>query len=205
MKNVNATSRRGGIKSWLVEPYRQIKLGLLFLLLNLLFAILIFLVFGYYVIDMYDAMSGIVKLLSLEQGPQMLKKFISPMAVGGGVVIAFVIATLILSIRYTHQIYGPLVSIQRFLDELLAGKKPKRIYLRSSDQLQELAEKLNSVAERMVEDGREGPLVSIHRFLDGLIEGKSVKKIQLREGDPYYELAEKLNALADELPRKSDG
>jgi hypothetical protein len=190
------TGRRGGIRSWLVDPYRQVKLGLVFLFLNVVFSILILSVFGYYVMDMYDAMAALFKLSS-EDASLILQKFQVPIIVGGILILVFVATTITVSIRFTHQIYGPLVSMYRFLDELLAGHKPSKIQLRSSDQLQELAARLNSVAERLVDDTRGGPLVPIHRFLDDLALGKKPEKIKLRDGDLYGDLAAKLNRLAD--------
>ncbi len=189
-------SRRGGVRSWLVEPYRQVKLGLVFLFLNLIFAALILSVFGYYVMDMYTAMAGLFELTNEEAG-QILDKLQIPILVGGILMLAFVLATITVTVRYTHQIYGPLVSIQRFLDELIAGNKPAKIQLRSSDQLQDLAKRLNSIAERLVDDSRGGPLVPIHRLLDDLIAGRKPQKIQLREGDLYEDLAAKLNRLIE--------
>ena len=193
---VSSSGRRGGINSWLVEPYRQVRLGLVFLLLNVVFSIMILSVFGYYVLDMYDAMTGIFKLTGSESG-QILDKFQVPIIIGALLLGLFVVVTIATSVRYTHKIYGPLVSIQRFLDELLAGRKPNKIKLRASDELQDLVVRLNSVAERLVEDGRGGPLVPIHKFLDDLTAGKKPEKIVLREGDLYGDLAVKLNRLAD--------
>jgi hypothetical protein len=103
------------------------------------------------------------------------------------------------SVRYTHEIYGPLVSIHRFLDDILSGRSSVPIQLRESDQLKDLAQKLNSVAERMVNDQRAGPLVAIHRYLDDLIEGKEPAPLKLRDNDHFAELADKLTRLAQNM------
>ncbi|MCI5129819.1 MAG: hypothetical protein D3907_15345 [Candidatus Electrothrix sp. AUS3] len=107
-----------------MEPYRQVKIGLIFLLLNLIFSVLILGVFGYYTFDIYSTMSAVFKLTPTE-GQQILAKFQIPVIMGSVLMVVFVFATLIVSVKYTHQIYGPLVSIQRFLDDLLTGKHPK--------------------------------------------------------------------------------
>jgi len=137
--------RRRGVQSLLVDPYRQVKLGLLFLVLNCVFAVLILGVFGYYVLDIYKAVSLYFQL-SNQESQLALQKFFWPLAVVFGLIALFVLSTLYISVKYTHQIYGPLVSIHRFLDELLAGRRPAELSLRESDQLQDLAEKLNKVA-----------------------------------------------------------
>ena len=117
------------------------------------------------------------------------------MAAGVGLILLFGITTILVSVRYTHEIYGPLVSIHRFLDEVLAGKAPSRIQLRETDQLGDLVDKLNNLAERFGDDQRTGPMVSIHRFLDQVIEGRKPEPLNLRGGDAFYDLADKLNTI----------
>lgn len=197
---VQDKGRRGGAGSLLVEPYRQIKLGLVFLMLNLIFACLIFAVFGYYVFDIYQAMTDIFNF-SGQETSQILAKFQTPIVVGAALIVLFVILTLVVSVRYTHQIYGPLVSIQRFLDQLIGGEKPKPIKLRNSDQLKGLAERLNSIALQM-NKGMEKPMLSkIESYVDSLLSEKKVEKLTIRDGDPYGELVEKLNKLADQYSK----
>ena len=139
------SGRRRGFSSWFVEPHRQVKLGLMFILLNLTFSVLIFAVFGYYFLDVYQSMELYFEL-SGAQGGEVLEKFQGPMFIAGFLLLAFVVTSFLLSVKYTHEIYGPLVSIHRFLDDLLGGETVEPINLRESDQLQELASKLNQVA-----------------------------------------------------------
>ena len=193
--------RRRGFRSLLVEPFEQVKLGLLFLLVNTLFAVLMLGTFGWYVWDIYKAVSVYFQL-SHQESELALAKFYLPVGIILGLVLLFVATTLYVSIRYTHEIYGPLVSIHRFLDDLLGGRKPPTITLRESDQLQDLAGKLNNIAERMIEDNRGGPMVAIHRFLDDLNSGRKPTPLALREGDHYRELAAKLNALSEKMDSK---
>ena len=187
-------SRRSGVKSWFVEPYKQVKLGLMFLLVNGVFAFLIIGVFGYYVYEMYDVVTEYFRLSGAES-MMTARKFFVPMTVGGSLILLFIITTILVSVRYTHEIYGPLVSIHRYLDDILTGRVPGPIQLRESDQLKDLADKLNSVAERVGESKRAGAMMAIHRFLDEAAEGKTPEPIRLRDGDPLSELAGKLNAL----------
>jgi len=142
------SSRRRGFISWFVEPYRQVKLGLIFLFLNLTFAGLIFLVFGYYLWDVYQAMAAYFQF-SNQQNLEVLTKFQTPALLGSALLLVFVGLTILVSVRYTHRIYGPLVSIHRFLDELLSNQPVSPLLLRESDQLKELAEKLNHLAEQI--------------------------------------------------------
>lgn len=185
-------------RSLLVEPFEQVKLGLIFLMVNSIFGALILGVFGYYVYDIYKAVSVYFQLTQ-QESYLTLYKFVVPLSAAAGLILLFVLITLYASIKYTHEIYGPLVSIHRFLDDLLSGRKPGVINLRESDQLQDLANKLNSIAERMIDDQRSGPMVQVHRFLDELMAGKRPSPLQLRDADQFKELATKLNALANKI------
>ena len=193
--------RRRGFVSWFVEPYKQVKLGLMFLVVNGIFSVLILGTFGYYVYDIFFVVKELFKLSGTETAITF-QKFAVPLIAGGGLMILFILTTILVSVRYTHEIYGPLVSIHRYLDEVLMGQRPSKIQLRDSDQLQDLATKLNDVADRLVTDQRAGPMVAIHRFLDEWLEGKDPRPISLRESDVYAELAEKLNALRDKAAQK---
>jgi hypothetical protein len=189
------SGRRRGFSSWFVEPYRQVKLGLLFVLLNLMFAGLVLGVFGFYIYDIYQAIS-VYFALSHEQSAIILAKLQVPVVIGGLLVLAFVVLSVLISVKYTHEIYGPLVSIHRFLDDLLNGRRSAPIHLRESDQLKELAEKLNLLMERFGQDRREPPLAAFHRFMDQLENGESPDPIKLRQDDAWYPLAERLNSWA---------
>lgn len=195
-----AKSRRRGFKSWFVEPYKQVRLGLMFLLVNFAFAVMIIGVFGYYVLDIYDAVATYFKLSGNDNAVTM-QKFALPVMIGSALILLFVVTTLLVSVRYTHGIYGPLVSINRYLDDLLAGRAPQVIQLRESDQLQEVATKLNSIAERLATDQRAGPLVAVHRFLDELAAGGRPEPIKLRDSDHFSELATKVNKVLDFIPK----
>lgn len=187
-----AKGRRRGFVSWFVEPYKQVRLGLMFLLVNGVFSALIIGVFGYYVLDIYDAVVTYFKLSGAESQVTM-QKFGVPVAIGGALILLFIITTIMVSVRYTHEIYGPLVSIHRYLDEVLNGRTPGPIQLRESDQLKDLATKLNQMAERLVKDDRAGPFVQMHRYLDEILEGKKPSPIKLRDNDHFSDLARKIN------------
>ncbi|RYZ52485.1 MAG: hypothetical protein EOP07_19525, partial [Proteobacteria bacterium] len=75
------TGRRRGFKSWFVEPYRQVKLGLLFLILNLAFAGAIFGIFGYYINDIFQSLQVYFKLTN-DQSSEILTKFQTPVLAG---------------------------------------------------------------------------------------------------------------------------
>ena len=143
--------RRGGLGSMLVEPYIQIRLGLMIVVLNLVFAVLIAGVFGFYIWDVFKAMET---YFQLNQAESLLtwSKFIWPLAAGGLLVFVFIGLTFFITVKYTHKIYGPLISVYRFLDEIIEGNKPQPLKLRTHDELGDLVNKLNLVYEKLGPD-----------------------------------------------------
>ena len=197
MVKVKAT-RRGVI---LIEPYKQLRFGLMFLVINLVFSLLVFSVFGYYLWDIYESISVYFQL-DKNQSFITLSKIGKPAIIGIVLIVFFIATTLFMSARYTHQIYGPMVSILRFLDDLLEGKKPAPIKLRSSDQLQDLVSKLNLLVQRpttQFDDGHHNSKKEIADLLDHLIEGKNVQELAFPNDDPYSDIALKLNQLAKKI------
>ncbi|MFK7825382.1 MAG: hypothetical protein AB8G05_14605 [Oligoflexales bacterium] len=197
MVKVKAT-RRGVI---LIEPYKQLRFGLMFLVINLVFSTLLFGIFGYYLWDIYESLSFYFQL-DKNQSVMTLAKIGRPAIIGLILIIFFIATTLFMSARYTHQIYGPMVSILRFLDDLLAGKEPSSIKLRSSDQLQELVSKLNLLTKKYANQIQQGDNNSKQKLIDSIdniLEGKKVQELNLPEGDLYSDLAVKINQLAQKL------
>lgn len=195
MVKVKAT-RRGGI---LIEPYKQLRFGVMFLVINLIFSSLVFAVFGYFLWDIYGTLSVYFKL-DEAQSVITLAKLGKPAGIGLALIAMFIGATLAMSARYTHQIYGPMVSIRRFLDELIEGKKPAPIKLRSSDQLQELAERLNGVSQKFLKGRPSGDSAAkVAEHLEKMLEGKADKQLELSKDDPLHEIAQKLNQLSRKI------
>jgi signal transduction histidine kinase len=60
--------------------------------------------------------------------------------------IGYVIGMFVLVFKLTHRYYGPLVSIERFIDEIAKGKYKNRVKIRQKDELQRLADRLNDMA-----------------------------------------------------------
>lgn len=145
---IGSGTRRKGLGSILVEPYLQVKLGLMFLLLNAVFGLLILGVFGFFVFDMYRALVESFQLSGIDS-IVIWSKFRVPLVVGTILIVAFGLSTLFVAVRYTHRIYGPLVSIHRYLDSVIARQPVSPLQLRESDQLRDLAHKLNRVAEML--------------------------------------------------------
>jgi hypothetical protein len=145
---VNSKGRRGGVRAKLVEPYFQIKLGLMFIVVNILFSLLIGGVVYWVLSDVFLAVKTYFQLTGGDAALTM-GKLSTPMIIIGSIVLLFVVTTFYVAVHYTHKIYGPLVSINRFVDELLEERVPSKLALRDGDELQDLAGKLNELADKL--------------------------------------------------------
>lgn len=191
--------RRGGVKAWLVEPYFQIRLGLMVVLLNLIFTALIGAVFFYYMYDVYEAISTYFKLTDA-QAETTMSKFAQPIIAAAVLMVVFVICTFIVSVRYTHQVYGPLVSIHRYLDDCIGGKKPSPLKLRASDQLNDLAEKLNIMgsSDQKTSPADTSELEKVVHFVECLQRGEKVAPPQVDQDPELSRLVQAVQGIAQQ-------
>ena len=190
------SARRGAI---LIEPYKQLRFGVVFLVINLVFSLLLFAVFGYFLWDVYEALSVYFQL-DESQSVIAMAKITRPALIGLILIGLFIGTTLFMSVRYTHQIYGPLVSVRRFLDDLVQGRNPEPLQLRSSDQLHDLIYPLNKLSQMLMEGGPglQPPLsgkAALMEQLDCLVRGGKAKEVELGRDDPLCEIAARVNQL----------
>ncbi len=144
---IKIAGRRGGVASKLVEPYFQIKLGLMFVIVNLMFSVAIAGVTYWVLSDIFVAIKTYFSLTGNDASLTM-GKLSTPLIIIGSIILVFIGATFYIAVHYTHKIYGPLVSINRFVDEMVEGKAPRRLTLRDGDELTELVTKLNILADK---------------------------------------------------------
>ncbi len=144
---IKIAGRRGGVASKLVEPYFQIKLGLMFVIVNLIFSAAIAGVTYWVLSDIFIAIKTYFTLTGNDASLTM-GKLSTPLIFIGSIILAFIGVTFYIAVHYTHKIYGPLVSINRFVDEMVDGKPPRRLTLREGDELTELVTKLNVLADK---------------------------------------------------------
>ena len=185
--------RRGGIKAWFIDPYKQIKIGLVFLTLNLIFAALFAGIAGYYFIEVYSAMAKYFSFTTIEAG-QVLAKFQVPIILCLVMVGLFVLISILISVRYTYTIYGPMVSIQNFIDGLLDQNIVPPIELRKGDQLSNIATRLNKLAKLIeVNQFKKEEIDEITRFSKDLADGLMPESLNFPSDSKLAILAANLN------------
>ena len=181
-------------KKILVEPYLQLKFGLVFVCLNLIFSILVLSLFGYYMWDMFSSIQNYFQL-NAAQSLMTLEKFYTPALIGLLTITIFVIFTIYLSIHYTHSIYGPIVSIKKMLENTIAGCQPKTINIRKTDQLKDLVTLINQLNESSIYTKEHKSYIEINKFLDSLLAQSRPKSMKVKKEDLMYSISSKLEKI----------
>ena len=63
--------------------------------------------------------------------------------------LVYVLVNLCISIYYTHKMMGPGVALTRQINDLLAERYDRRLVLRKGDSFQDVAARLNELAEKL--------------------------------------------------------
>lgn len=153
--------------AYLVEPFKQIRFGLHVVTVCFAFAALVGIVFVHAFREQYQQVVEIFKVIdqnALVENTVFYKNSI----IMGSVLAAFVVSIVAVVVRRTHRMYGPMVSIERFVDELKKGNYAVRINIRERDDFQSLVTQLNQLAEAL--HSRHGVQVSPKEGLDGLAD-----------------------------------
>src|SRR5690606_6362226 len=61
----------------------------------------------------------------------------------------YILILFLMVFRLTHRYYGPLVSINRFVEQMTAGDYSQRAKIRNKDELHDLVNRLNHMAETL--------------------------------------------------------
>ena len=137
----------------LSAPFLQIKMGFYVLALCLLYA----LIFGIYLWDSYEeqyfrfeASYDGENAASLFQ-QTLQSQYTLALAC---LILVFLLTMLWLVIRRTHRMYGPMVAINRHLDEMLESTYSGDIKIRANDDFHELVESLNFLRERLKSENK---------------------------------------------------
>jgi len=137
--------------SYLVDPFKQIRMGLYFIILSLIFMIASAVIF--YQIT-YEQYANVMKIFNVVDTTSQWNLIANDVVIRGLIKVAILlvtysILTFAMSITLTHKVYGPLVSIHNFIDDLKIGDYKKRITIREKDDLKDLVTKLNELAETL--------------------------------------------------------
>ncbi|MCB9229017.1 MAG: hypothetical protein H6618_05340 [Deltaproteobacteria bacterium] len=149
------SGKKRTLRSFLIEPFSQIKFGLYMIGTSFAFILASGIMFWNAFDDQYTQLISIFSVVDPEELWELrLNTVFETNAIR--ILLFFLIfmtVTFSIAVSLTHRYYGPLVSIDRFIDDLIRGKYSSRIHVRSKDELQDLAKKLNQLAEVLERQG----------------------------------------------------
>lgn len=147
-KSKKQTDKRQGLKGILIKPKQQLTFAALFIGGSLLTLTALI---GLMVIAFNHTLQTLVdrNQLTAHVGFLLKDTMISPFAISilFGTFLGFGFAWW--GIRLSHRIYGPLIPIQRHIEKLKAGEYSARMQLRKTDELTEIRDALNDLAETL--------------------------------------------------------
>jgi len=147
------------VRNFLLQPLLQVKLGLYAILLSVLFAAALAGIIYY---NFHDLVNSIVLLTDAEDE---VRELFTSYWYGAQLWIylcfgIYLLATVLLSVLYTHRLVGPTIAFRRHIRNLSEGRYNARTFLRKGDAFAEVADELNhlsEVLERMKSGGGGQP------------------------------------------------
>lgn len=141
-------AKRRTLRAYLVEPFKQIRFGLHVVAVSLGFTGLLGWLFVRAFREQYQQ---VVDIFEVTETVDLMANdvFVRNAFLIGGTLAAFCGVMMFVVIRRTHKMYGPMVSIMRFLGELSRGNYAVRIHIRERDDFQNLVGRLNDLAETL--------------------------------------------------------
>ena len=138
MENNETNRQHRNLRTILIEPFKQIKLGVYVIALTSTFIFLMGLLFVNAFSEQYQHVMEIFQVVDPKFKWQLVTNDIFKTNVVRMVVllVVFVISLLLVIFRVTNKYYGPLVSIERFVDSIANGDYSQRLVLRRGDELQ---------------------------------------------------------------------
>ncbi|MEY4630251.1 MAG: hypothetical protein RIQ81_371 [Pseudomonadota bacterium] len=138
-------------QSVLIEPFKQIKFGLYVLGISTAFLFASGFLFVRAFRDQYEHVMGLFNVVDESMQWELVTNDVfTANAIRIGVLYAVYLAVLFgVIFRLTHRYYGPLVSIERFVEEIKRGNYAQRVRIRRGDELHGLVNSLNAMAEHL--------------------------------------------------------
>lgn len=146
----NVLSDRRTLKGIIVRPVKQIRYAFLFVGGGML------MLTGFIAVTLYYIRQTI---FSLEIAYRLDREITGALidSLTGMLTLAFVVAaifsvlSIVLGMQMSHRYYGPIIPLLRHVEELRNGNYSSRVKLRQSDELIEIQDALNGLAETLDE------------------------------------------------------
>jgi HAMP domain-containing protein len=142
---------RRNLKSTLVEPFKQVKLGLYVIVISLTFLVCAASTIFYAFFKQYEHVMEIFNVVDPSIRWELVTNdiFQQNAKILVALCVTYIGILFTVVFKMTHKIYGPLVGIERFVDQLTESEFRRRVTIRRGDELERLAGKLNRLAESL--------------------------------------------------------
>ena len=145
------TEQKRKFAAAIIEPFKQFKIGIYVIFISFIFTGLALFLFILAFWQQYLHVMNIFEVVNPAMQWEMLTNEVFRTNIIKVTVLfsAFVLVIMAVVFKVTHNYYGPLVSIERFVDLVARGDYHQRISIRKTDELSRLAGKLNNMAEQL--------------------------------------------------------
>lgn len=142
-------------RSWryfLIEPFKQLKLGLYVIVISMTFTTIAAALIYKALTEQYKQVMEIFAVVDPNKQWELITNdvFFSNALNISLLFVSYLVILLSVVILKTHKVYGPLVSIERFVKHVTNGNYHAKVRMRDGDDLVELANKLNAMADALL-------------------------------------------------------
>ena len=139
------------LKNTVIEPFKQFKIGVYIVITTFIFIVCAGYLFLSAFWQQYQHVMSIFEVVDPNLQWEMITNdvFFYNIIKVSALFLLFMLLTMAMVFKLTHRYYGPLVSIEKFVDQVADGDYSSRVSLRKRDELQRLATRLNSMAEKL--------------------------------------------------------
>ena len=141
------------LKNTVIEPFKQFKIGVYVIIISFVFIICASYLYLSSFWQQYQHVMSIFSVVDPDLQWEVITNdvFIKNIVKVSALFILFMLIIMGVVFKLTHRYYGPLVSIEKFIDRISAGEYKSRVAIRKKDELVRLVNKLNSMAENLEE------------------------------------------------------
>lgn len=153
--------RKGrSLKSLVVDPFTQIKLGVYVLAFTTIFLVSAGWLFYNSFVEQYTHVMQIFEITDPDTQWETITNdvFYANLYKIGGLFTLYALVLIATIFRITHRYHGPLISMERFAASIASGHYYKRVQVRKKDELKTLAEHLNLMAKTL--EAKHGSLIN---------------------------------------------
>ena len=139
------------LRNTLIEPFKQFKIGVYIVVTTFIFIVCAGYLFMSSFWQQYQHVMSIFEVVDPNLQWEVITNdvFFTNIIKVSALFLLFMLITMAMVFKLTHRYYGPLVSIEKFVDQVASGDYGSRVSLRKKDELQRLATKLNTMAEHL--------------------------------------------------------